>query len=39
MKHPMLILFLVVNVMLAAAQTEGARISDRVTDLTGAVIP
>jgi Carboxypeptidase regulatory-like domain/TonB dependent receptor/TonB-dependent Receptor Plug Domain len=38
MKYPVLILILVVNAMSATAQTEGARISGRVTDVSGAVI-
>jgi hypothetical protein len=38
MKHLTLILILVVNGMAALAQTEGARISGRVTDQSGAVI-
>jgi hypothetical protein len=38
MKYPLLILILVVNAMSAFAQTEGARISGRVTDVSGAVI-
>jgi hypothetical protein len=38
LKYPLLILILVVNAMSAFAQTEGARISGRVTDVSGAVI-
>jgi hypothetical protein len=38
MKYLALVLILVVNAMSATAQTEGARISGRVTDVSGAVI-
>jgi len=38
MKYPVLILIFVVTAMSAAAQTEGARISGRVTDQHDAVI-
>jgi Carboxypeptidase regulatory-like domain/TonB dependent receptor/TonB-dependent Receptor Plug Domain len=38
LKYPLLILILVVNAMSVFAQTEGARISGRITDESGAVI-
>src|ERR1039458_9650080 len=38
MKCPVLVLILLVNAVAAFAQTESARISGRVTDLSGAVI-
>jgi TonB dependent receptor/Carboxypeptidase regulatory-like domain len=38
MKYPVLFLILVVNVMSATAQTDGARISGRITDQSDAVI-
>jgi hypothetical protein len=38
MKHSVLILILAVRAMSASAQTEGARISGRVTDQSGAII-
>jgi hypothetical protein len=38
MKCPVLVLILLVSAVAAFAQTEGARISGRVTDLTGAVL-
>jgi Carboxypeptidase regulatory-like domain len=38
MKCPVLVLIFVLTTLLARAQTESARISGRVTDLSGAVI-
>jgi Tfp pilus assembly protein PilX len=38
MKSPVLVVLALLSVAAACAQTENARISGRVTDLTGAVI-